>query len=238
MDLSAGMTVAVVSGGGGAGGTTLTCGLAVRAHAARRSVAAVDADPAGGGLDVAFGLETESGARWRQLQGASGALDGGRLLGRLPQRADGPAVLSHGRQWHPVADELMVRAIDGLAAVTELVIVDVGRALQDEAMRALLRRCDAVILAARGTACGLAAAGATADRLGVSAQLVVRDLPAGLVAEVAASLGLPVAAVIASDRHLSADATRGLPPGSRERSEFTARCDEILRDLLTSAAAA
>ncbi|NNG38029.1 hypothetical protein HJ588_01895 [Flexivirga sp. ID2601S] len=238
MEISAGMTVAVVGGGCGAGATTLACGLAVRAHAARRTVVAVDADPAGGGLDVALGIETEQGVRWPELQGAAGALDGARLIERLPADRDGLAVLSHGRQWRPMPGALTAGALDALAEVSELVVVDVGRSLPEEQLAEVLDRCRAVLLVARGTATGLAAAGATVDRLGVPVQLVVRDLPARLSAEVGQSLGVPVVTAIASDRRLEADAARGVPPGARERSDFAGRCDEILRDLLIGRAAA
>jgi ATPases involved in chromosome partitioning len=122
-------TIAVLGGGTGAGATTLLVALAVRAHAAGRRVGSVDADPCGGGLDVAFGIETEPGVRWEDLLGSDGPLDGERLVERLPAGDNRPSVLSFGRQWCTVADELFERTLSGLRPVHDLLLVDVGRQL-------------------------------------------------------------------------------------------------------------
>jgi secretion/DNA translocation related CpaE-like protein len=228
-------TVAVLGGGTGAGATTLLVALATRAHAAGRQVGAVDADPCGGGLEVAFGLEAEPGVRWEDLLGSDGPLDGERLVDRLPSAGEGPSVLSFGRQWCTVTDELLDRALDGFRAVHDLLFLDVGRhLLTPEAVAGY----DDLILVARGTAAGLAAAGATTQRIERLPRLVVRGAGQAAARDAADALGMDLAAVLPTERRLAADAERGLPAGSRSRSAYVGECDRLLRDLLLPGAAA
>jgi secretion/DNA translocation related CpaE-like protein len=229
-----GRTIAVLGAGTGAGATTLLVALAMRAHAAGRRVGAVDADPCGGGLDVAFGIETAPGVRWEDLLGSDGPLDGERLMERLP--ADGgPRVMSFGRQWCTVPGELLDRALDGMRAVHDLLLVDVGRHL---ATPDSVAGYDELVLVARGTAAGLAAAGATAQRIERAPQLVVRGTGHAAAHEAADALGMQLAAVLPTDRRLAVDAERGVPAGSRRRSAYVAECDRLLRDLLLPGAVA
>ncbi|GGB26620.1 hypothetical protein GCM10011492_16090 [Flexivirga endophytica] len=222
-------TVAVIGGGTGAGATTLLVALAMRAQAAGRRVCAVDADPCGGGLDVAFGIETGPGVRWEDLLGSDGPLDGARLAERLPGRDTRPGVLSFGRQWCTVPDELFDRTLEGLRDAHDLVLIDVGR---HRATRATVAGHDELVLVARGTASGLAAAGATAQRIERLPSLVVRGAGAPSAREAAAALGMQLAAVLPTDRRLAIDAERGVPAGSRARSAYVGECDTLLRDLL------
>lgn len=221
-------TIAVLGGGTGAGATTLLVALAMRAHAAGRRVAAIDADPCGGGLDVAFGIETEPGVRWEDLLGSDGPLDGGRLADRLPAHPSGPRVLSFGRQWCSVTAELLDRTLAGLCEVHDLVLLDVGRHLVGPGV---VTGHDDVVLVARGTAAGLAAAGATAQRAERVSRLVVRG-SAVAAREAAVALGVGLAAVLPTDRRVAVDAERGMPAGSRTRSKYVDVCDTLLRDLL------
>jgi hypothetical protein len=83
-----GALVAVLSGRGGAGGSTLAAALALAGT--RRGLAAtlVDLDPAGGGIDLLFGLETEPGPRWSELaRWRDGRLCGRSLREALPTYA-------------------------------------------------------------------------------------------------------------------------------------------------------
>ncbi|WP_446666102.1 hypothetical protein [Flexivirga sp. B27] len=224
-----GRTIAVLGGGTGAGATTLVVALAMRAHAAGRRVTAVDADPCGGGLDVAFGIETEPGVRWEDLLGSDGPLDGERLAERLPEHHDGPTVLSFGRQWCAVPEELFERTWTGLQQAQELLLIDVGRQALASGMT---ERVDEVVLVARGTATGLAAAGATAQQLQRAPRLVVRGAGRSIAREAATALDTELAAVLPTDQRLAADTERGIPPGSRGRSAYVGACDVLLRDLL------
>lgn len=224
------MTIAMLGGGTGAGATTALVALAVRAHAAGRRVVAVDADACGGGIDVAFGVESEPGVRWEDLLGSDGQLDGERLVARLPGRGDDLRVMSFGREWCELPPDLLERAVIALRDVTDLVLVDLGRA----AASARTAGYDAVLLVARGTPCGLAAAGATAQRLEQRPRLVVRGLRGARAREVAQALDLELAGCLPTDRHVADDAERGVPAGSRSRSAYAGECDRLLRDLLVA----
>jgi len=76
----------VVGGRGGAGASTLAVALAVTGVRAGLSTLLVDADPLGGGIDLALGWEGVEGLRWPGLAGASGRIDPGLLTRALPGR--------------------------------------------------------------------------------------------------------------------------------------------------------
>ena len=83
-----GAVVAVLSGRGGAGGSTLAAALALAAVRRGLRSTLVDLDPAGGGIDLLFGLETEPGPRWSELaQWRDGRLSGRSLRDALPTYA-------------------------------------------------------------------------------------------------------------------------------------------------------
>ncbi|MEY9927103.1 Mrp family chromosome partitioning ATPase [Catenulispora sp. GP43] len=83
-----GAVVAVLSGRGGAGGSTLAAALALAGVRRGLRCTLVDLDPAGGGIDLLFGLETEPGPRWSELaQWRDGRLSGRSLRDALPTYA-------------------------------------------------------------------------------------------------------------------------------------------------------
>ena len=83
-----GAVVAVLSGRGGAGGSTLAAALALAGVRRGLRATLVDLDPAGGGIDLLFGLETEPGPRWSELaQWRDGRLSGRSLRDALPTYA-------------------------------------------------------------------------------------------------------------------------------------------------------
>lgn len=221
-----GRVVGVVGGRGGAGATTLAVALAVAARRGGEQVLLVDADPLGGGLDLALGAEAAPGARWPQLTG--GRLTTAVLDDALPRFGE-LAVLSAGRDDVPVPPERVAALIDTARRAAELVVVDLPRQA-DDAARAALVRCDAVLLVvpAEVRACAAAARVAAAVCGAVDDVRVVVRLPSpsGLSADlVAESLGLPLAATYRTESGVVA----GL-----ERGELTAR---LTRGSLAKAAA-
>ncbi|NUP49841.1 MAG: P-loop NTPase, partial [Catenulispora sp.] len=83
-----GALVAVLSGRGGAGGSTLAAALALAGTRRGLRCTLVDLDPAGGGIDLLFGLETEPGPRWSELaRWRDGRLCGRSLREALPTYA-------------------------------------------------------------------------------------------------------------------------------------------------------
>ncbi|MFL6111364.1 MAG: septum site-determining protein Ssd [Catenulispora sp.] len=83
-----GALVAVLSGRGGAGGSTLAAALALAGTRRGLRSTLVDLDPVGGGIDLLFGLESEPGPRWSELaRWRDGRLCGRSLREALPTYA-------------------------------------------------------------------------------------------------------------------------------------------------------
>ncbi len=228
--------MAVVGGRGGAGATTFACSLAVTAQRLGAAALLIDADPLGGGIDLALGAEDAAGLRWPDLAAAEGRIPPASLADSLPGEP-GLRVLSWDR-----SDTLHVpaAALDALltAAVraADLVVVDLPRAL-DEATAQTLRRADTVLLVvpAEVRACAAAArVAAGAARHCHDVRVVVRGpAPGGLAAaDVAAAVGLPLAGSLRAEPGLAAALERGEPPGSRARGPLAKLCQDLLAPLL------
>lgn len=219
-----GALVALIGAGGGAGASTIAAGLALAAVRCGRTVAVVDLDVTGGGLDVVFGIERDPGVRWAAVAGADGELDGEALLEALPA-ARSIGVLSHGRELTPVPDPVVAAAVDGLSSVCDLLLLDAGTPGQLEVLPA-----DAtVVVVAHGSVRGTAAAAATVSALRAAGRdpvVVLRDVSTRLAAQFADVLDAPVLARIGTERRVERALDRGVCPGAR--GELAASSDELL----------
>ena len=83
-----GRVTAILGGTGGVGTSTLTVNVAMTAIKRGSRSLVVDADPWGGGLDLLFGAEEKTGARWSDLRHVSGHLPSGHLDAALPRIGD------------------------------------------------------------------------------------------------------------------------------------------------------
>ncbi|WP_380169430.1 septum site-determining protein Ssd [Jannaschia sp. R86511] len=148
-----GSCVAVVGARGGAGATTTAVALATAGAVAGLRVLLVDADPLGGGLDLAVGAEQLPGLRWADLADVAGPLPPGGLGAALPV-ADGVTVLSHGRDALRVAPASARAVLRAGADEHDLVVLDLPRAgdpaaqVAVEAADVLLCVCPAEVRAA------------------------------------------------------------------------------------------
>ena len=225
----AGEVVAVLGGSGGVGASTLAAAMAWRAADRGRSVALVDADRLGGGIDLLLGAEREPGWRWPRFGAADGVL--GDLREFLPA-VDGVTVLSMARGPDPeVGREPLAAVLASLQRSFELVIVDPGRSGLP-ACRESLRRAGRTVLVVGGCLRGVAATGQLLRALTPAAvELVLRGLPGVGIPDdaVEEALGLSVGARLRHDPRLSVAAERGeRPPLSRLRGGLGRVCDRLL----------
>lgn len=234
-----GAVVAVVGGRGGAGATTLACALALTGARAGRSTLLVDGDPLGGGVDLVFGGEADSGLRWRDLGSTQGRVPPAAFAGALP-RMSGLSVLSWDRgAAAAVPAEAMTTVLGAGRRAHDLVVVDLPRTL-DEAARVVLGAARCVLLIVPAEVRAAAAAGRVAASLGMfcrDLRVVVRGpAPCGLEGRaVADALGLPLVGQLRQEPGLDVDLERGDAPARRGRGPLADLCSRLVTELAPAA---
>lgn len=226
-----GRVVGVVGGRGGAGATSLAVALAVRAADTGWRTVLVDADPLGGGIDLALGVEDVPGPRWSALADDAGPNG----VAGLP-RAGEVTVLAVDRGDFPLPAAATVQGLlETVTAGADLVVIDLPRSLSGAGAVAA-GRCDTVLLIvpAEVRACAAAArvAAALTGRCRDVRVVVRGPAPGGLDATlVAGSLGLPLAGAMRPEPDLDRDLEQGLPPGRRSRGPLSRLATALLLDL-------
>lgn len=194
----------VMGGCGGAGASTLAAWLAGAAASAGARTLLVDADPWGGGLDMAIGAENIPGIRWEDMLSARGSINPAQLQRSLPEAAgfsllsfrspvesDGFDAHETGQLPGQVAEEVFAAARRGYG----LTVVDLGR--NESGLEAAERHCDSLVMVVPARVRAAAAARTFGGRTRHQPlSLVVRGpLLAGADAHlVAESAGFPLAA--------------------------------------------
>jgi len=231
----AGRVVGVVGGSGGAGATTLACGLG-QVAAWDGTAVVLDCDPGGPGADRVLGLEDHDGIRWEALCRTTGRLSSRALRDAVPRRGDrrGGSVGALTWQAGSVATLQAFAVREALSAARrghDTVVVDLARgagALTGE----LMTRCDEVLLVVVPTLAGVSSAARLraryADR--VTPGLVVRGSGAD-PREVQRAVGAPVVAVMAEQRGVAEAIDLGLGPVRSRRGPLARTCVEILAGL-------
>ncbi|MBT2552064.1 hypothetical protein J7I89_03235 [Arthrobacter sp. ISL-5] len=190
-----GVVLGVTGGCGGAGATTAAIWLAQAAAGLGARVLLVDADPWGGGLELALAAEESPGLRWPDLSDASGSIDPEQLADALPL-AGGFSFLSWPgtRERPPAVDSASVGGVlDAARRGYELVIVDIGR--NAEPLRTFAWDCDRLLIVVPAQLKAAVAAARLLQELPpVESALLVRGkagvaLDEALIAE---SVGLPL----------------------------------------------
>ncbi|MEF9883762.1 septum site-determining protein Ssd [Streptomyces sp. P9-A4] len=236
------LAVGVVGGRGGAGASTLACGLALAAARTGRRTLLVDGDPLGGGLDVLLGGEREEGRRWPDFAASKGRLAGGALEESLPS-VRGVRVLSWGREpTVPVPPEAVRSVLAAARRRGGVVVVDLPRGTDASAAEAVAQ-LDLGLLVVPGELRAVAAAHRVASTLSAG----VRDLravvrgpyAAGLDERwVADALRLPLAGELPYDPGIVTDQDAGVPPGAEPRGALGRFCDAFWARALTPGGAA
>ncbi len=164
-----GRCVAVVGARGGAGATSTAVALATTAAAAGTSVLLVDADPLGGGLDLAMGAEELPGPRWHDLHDVRSPVPPGGLGAALPV-ADGVTVVSHGRDGTGPQPSAVRAVVQAGVDEYDLVVVDLPRA-GDDAVAAAAQEADVLLCVCPSELRAAAAAPLVMRRWGAVADL-------------------------------------------------------------------
>lgn len=219
LDHHAGTVLAVVGGRGGAGASVLAAAIAVAGVQQAMATMLVDADPLGGGLDLAVGAEQVDGLRWPALAGTRGRLPSAALTDALPALGE-LTVLSWDRDdAEEVSPEAMATVLDAGCRSSDLVVVDLPRRL-DPASRVALSRATTTLLVVPAEVRACAAAARVAAHLQpecVDLRLVVRGPGPGRLAPTAVedALGIPLVAYLRTEPSVGDALERGEPPGRR-----------------------
>ena len=230
-----GLVIAVVGGRGGAGATTLATVLALTGVDLGLRCLLIDADPLGGGIDLALGCEECAGLRWPDLTAAGGRVSGAALIDALP-RVHGLSVLSAGRGDALTVPAPAMRSVTAAAArMSDVVVIDLPRHV-DGAAEEALAAASVTLMVVPAEVRAVAAAGRVAVAVGLTARdvrVVVRGpAPAGLNASVVAdTLGLPLAGWLSAEPRLDETFERGQLPGRSAKSPAATLCRDLLTDL-------
>jgi secretion/DNA translocation related CpaE-like protein len=237
-DTSSAAVIGAIGGRGGAGATTLAVSLALSARRSGVRTMLVDADPLGGGIDLAVGAEHASGLRWHDLVATTGRVSASALHDALVHAHD-LTVLSCGRQHGTeLAAGAMHTALQAGCRAHDLVVVDLPRHI-DASARAALELLDALLVVVPAEVRATAAAG----RVVAHTSLVVDDVrvvvrgpaPSSLSARtIADSLGVPLAGELRPERRLDAALDRGDPPGERRRGPLATFCARFLAEFVST----
>ena len=230
--------IGVIGGRGGAGATTLATALAVTAAEQGRRALLVDADPLGGGIDLALGGELLHGLRWPDLTQAHGRISSAALAAALPS-ADGLAVLScdrHGGGRIPV--EAMRSVLAAGVRGADVLVVDLPRHLDAAAAEALAAATLVLVVVpgeVRASAAAVAVAATVAPHC-PDVRVVVRGpSPSGLsAAAVADALALPLAGELRSESAVPRALERGDVPTARRRGPLAVLSARLLDEVVGS----
>jgi secretion/DNA translocation related CpaE-like protein len=224
--------IGVIGGRGGAGATTLAVALAVTGQRIGVRTMLVDADPLGGGIDLAVGAEHSAGLRWPDLATTTGRVSASSLAGALV-RAHEFTILSVGRgEQTEIPPAAMHAALEAGCRSHDLLVVDLPRHIDDAASVAL-HRTSTLLLVTPAEVRAAAASRHVVAKVGRTVsdvRVVVRgpapaDLGASAVAEL---LELPLAGELRPEPRLASGLERGQPPGDRSRGPLGRFCARLL----------
>jgi len=228
----AAVTIGVVGGCGGSGSTSFAAGLGLTGAGRDLTTLLIDADPLGGGIDLAMGNEHVAGLRWPDLAAATGRLAAPTLRDALPRSRE-LAVLSWDRgDLLSIPSESMRSVVSAAQRGHDLVVVDLPRRLDAAAEEALIRTTVTLLVVPARVRAVAAAARVLAGLRDVAPALglVVRTggRPGVDAHQVQESLNLELWACMRPERGLADALEDGLGPLHRRRGALSVCCGEVL----------
>ncbi|MBG0565247.1 septum site-determining protein Ssd [Actinoplanes aureus] len=232
-------TIAVIGGRGGAGASILSAGLATTAVRAGHRTLLVDADPLGGGLDLALGWEEVDGLRWRALAGADGRVDPPTLISSLPRRGDLVLLSFDREELLGIPAEAMAATLDAARRGRDVIVADLPRQLDDAAVLTL-QAADRTLLVVpaelRAAASAVRIAATVAPHCDNLAVVVRGPAPGRLRArEIAQALGLPLAGTLRPEPAMCQAMERGTAPTTDGKGPLAELCLRLIEDLMRTA---
>lgn len=228
---SNGLSVGVVPASGGAGASLTACGLAFHARQIFHDVALVDLDQSSASLDIAFGLENQTGMRWHDFASLSGSINGNDIYRSLPSR-ESVGLLTHGEL--AFAETAIPRnlILDKLKQACELVIIDFPKASDKDFSLDALANCDLVLVTTVATVRGCASAKRSIANLAGYAnriELVVRNVPGSNLdpMHIAELLNTPLAAIINTDVRIVEQIEQGFGVSGINLGGFTRNLNSL-----------
>lgn len=216
-----GMAVAIRGGVGGVGASTLCASLAVMAAQNSMSVALVDCDPHGGGIDLLLGAENAAGWRWDKLRNAVGQIAD--ITSMLP-RAEGITMVSMERASPaPIPQQALEAVTDCLGRSHDLVLLDIGRGAPECA--GVARR--SVLVTSQTVRAIAAARVAVKEADSGECGLVIRKPGSVSAADAARAVELPLITALPTVPELARQADRGVAPWVT--GGWKKACDRILQ---------
>lgn len=207
-----GTVVGFVGGSGGVGTSTLVAGIGAALARRGTTVAVVDVDPLGPGIDVHFGAESAPGWRWEQLRGARGQI--GELADRLV-RVDGVDIVAMSRRQSDgqrAGAEAVQAVVSALTRTHAAVLLDLGRGAGELESAGSALAVHTVLVAGLGVG-PVASAWETTARMDVDSVVMRVGRGRGMGAEdVAAKLRLSLLGTVPHDKRIAADMEAGRPP--------------------------
>jgi secretion/DNA translocation related CpaE-like protein len=235
-----GSVVCIVGGRGGAGASTMAAALALTAARRRMRVVLVDADPLGGGIELALGGEAERGLRWSELRSIRGRTSGIALRAALPTCLGMEFVSWDGAAADGVTPAAMTSLVQAAARVSDLLVADISRHVDEVASEVLVRAAATFLVVpaeVRAAAAGRRVLTKVSPLAGNIRAVVRVPGPSGLDADaVAESLGLPLFGELRPERGLSLALEHGLAPARSGRGPLARLCGRILDELAVAGA--
>ena len=233
-----GKCIAVISGCGGAGATTVASALAFHSNVLVETVSLVDCDLSNAGIDIVVGAERIPGMRWEDFVSLTNSISATDVVRGLPSK-DGISILSSGAEPNSISIEEVKTVVSQLLTVNDLVILDLPRSEGLVRESELIASADVVLVVVPSTVRGCASADriiANVTENNEKVELIVRTLPgSGLTPiEVAHSLNTPLAGSVNTDTRILEQIEQGYGISAIQLGGFTRSMNAIANRILAT----